>query len=140
MFMFKWIKLLLLVELGWDQIHYLNEPLWTFTIKKTRIENKSWFVIDNRQNLCEHGGLYPMISRKGKYILGNVYIFMKEIFIKIGNLRVCWHLIQVNKSLISLTMTYQVAIWDVICVSKKCGMTCEEKFTYWKNYIHLWWP
>ena len=67
-------------------------------------------MIDNRQNLCEHGGLYPMISQKGKYILGNVYIFMKEIFIKIGNLRVCWDLIQVKKSLISLTMTYQVAI------------------------------
>ena len=39
---------------------------------KTRIENKSQFFIHNRQNLCEHGGLHPMITRKGKYIPGKV--------------------------------------------------------------------
>ena len=30
-----------------------------------------------------NGGLYPMISRRVKYIPGNVYNQMKEIFIKI---------------------------------------------------------
>ena len=68
------------------------------------------FLIDNKQNLCEHGGLHPMTERKGKYIPGNVYISVKYKFIKIGNLRVCWDLIQVNKSPISSTMTYQIAI------------------------------
>ena len=47
-------------------------------------------MIDNRQNLCEHGGLHPMIEKKGKYIPGKVYNYTKETFIKIGNLRVCW--------------------------------------------------
>ena len=50
--------------------------------EKTRIENKSRFFIDNRKNVCEHVGLNPMIGRKGKYIPGNVYITMKETFIK----------------------------------------------------------
>ena len=50
--------------------------------EKTRIENKSRFLIDNRQNLCEHGGLHPITALKGKYIPGNVYISMKEKFIK----------------------------------------------------------
>ena len=40
-------------------------------------------MIDNRQNLYEHGGLHPMTERKGTYIPGNVYISMKETFIKI---------------------------------------------------------
>ena len=127
MVMFKWIKLLLLFELGWAQIHYLNEPLWTFTIRKTRIEKKSQFLIDNRKNLCEHGGLHNMTAQKGKCIPGNVYINMKETFIKIENLRVCWDLIQVNKSPISLTMIYKISIWDVKCVSRNCGMTYQEK-------------
>ena len=50
--------------------------------EKTKIENKSRFLIDNRQNLCEHGGLHPMKARKGKYIPDNVYTSMKETFIK----------------------------------------------------------
>ena len=56
--------------------------------------------IYNKQCLCEHGGLNPMISRKGKYIPEHVYNQMKEIFIKIGNLRVCWGKIQVKTLLI----------------------------------------
>ena len=28
--------------------------------EKSRIENKSQFLIDNKQNLCEHGGLHQM--------------------------------------------------------------------------------
>ena len=50
--------------------------------EKSRIENKSRFLIDNKQNLCEHGGLHPMTARKGKYIPVNVYISMKDTFIK----------------------------------------------------------
>ena len=49
--------------------------------EKTRIEDKSQFLIDNRQNLCEHGGLHPMTARRGKYIPVNVYISMKDAFI-----------------------------------------------------------
>ena len=78
--------------------------------EKSRIENKSQFLIDNKQNLCEHGGLHPMTARKGKYIPVNVYNSMTYKFIKNGSLRVCCDLIQVKKSLISLTMTYQIAI------------------------------
>ena len=77
--------------------------------EKSRIENKSRFLIDNNQKLCEHGGLHPITARKGKYIPVSVYISMKDTFIKIGSLRVCWGLIQEKKSLISLTMTYQIA-------------------------------
>ena len=43
-------------------------PVKHLELEKTRIENKRQFLIDNRQNLCECGGLYPMISKKGKYI------------------------------------------------------------------------
>ena len=39
-------------------------------------------MIDNKQNLCEHGDLHPMIARRGKYIPVNVYISMKDTFIK----------------------------------------------------------
>ena len=80
------------------------------TAKKSRIKNKSKILIDNKQNLCKNGGLHPMTARKGKYIPVNVYIYMKDTFKKIGSLIVCWDLIQVKESLISLTMTYQIAI------------------------------
>ena len=59
-------------------------------LKKNRIEKNIQFLIDNKKCLCEHGGLYKMISRMGKYIPGNVYNNTKEEFIKIGNLRLCW--------------------------------------------------
>ena len=39
-------------------------------------------MIDNRQNLCEHSGLHPMIAIKGKYIPGKVCSSMKEPFVK----------------------------------------------------------
>ena len=81
-------------------------PVEHLESEKTRIENESQFLIDNRQNLCENGGLHPMISRKVKYIPGKVYISMKGKFIKIGDLRVCWDLIEVKKFLSSLIMTY----------------------------------
>ena len=44
-------------------------------------EQKS-ILIDNSQNLCEHGILHPMIARIGKYILVKAYNYMKETFIK----------------------------------------------------------
>ena len=50
--------------------------------EKSRIENKSQFLIDNKQKLCEHGGLHPMTSQKGKYTPVNVYISIKDTFIK----------------------------------------------------------
>ena len=49
--------------------------------EKSRIENKSQFLIDNKQNLCKHGGLHPMTARKGKYIPVSLYISMKDTFI-----------------------------------------------------------
>ena len=39
-------------------------------------------MVDNKQNLYEHGGLHTMTARKGKYIPVNVYISMKDTFIK----------------------------------------------------------
>ena len=39
-------------------------------------------MIDNKQLVCEHGGLNTIIARKGKYIPGNLYNIMKEKLIK----------------------------------------------------------
>ena len=39
-------------------------------------------MIDNKQHLCEHGGLHPMTAWKGKYIPDNVYTSMKDTFYK----------------------------------------------------------
>ena len=50
--------------------------------EQTRIEKKKHFLIENKQCLCDHGGLHPIIEIKGKYIPGNVYNKMKETFIK----------------------------------------------------------
>ena len=49
--------------------------------EKSRIENKSRFSIDKKQNLCEHGGLNPITAQKGKYIPVNASISMKDTFI-----------------------------------------------------------
>ena len=56
---------------------YINEPLRTFRIRTIKREKKRYFLIDNKQWLCEHGGLHPMIARKGKYLPENVYNHMK---------------------------------------------------------------
>ena len=50
--------------------------------EKSRIEKCIHFLIDNKQCLCEHGGLHTMIARKRKYTPGNVYNHVKETFIK----------------------------------------------------------
>ena len=39
-------------------------------------------MIYNKQFLCEHGGLHPMIARNRKCIPCNFYNHMKETFIK----------------------------------------------------------
>ena len=57
-------------------------PVEHLESEKTIIENKRNKFIDNRKNLCEHGGFHPMIARKGKYISGKLYNSMKETFIK----------------------------------------------------------
>ena len=36
-------------------------PVKHLESEKTRIENKSQFLIDNRQNLCEYSGLHPCV-------------------------------------------------------------------------------
>ena len=51
-------------------------PFEDLESEKARIENKRQFLIDIRQKSCEHGGLHPMISRKGKYTPGKVYNYM----------------------------------------------------------------
>ena len=43
-------------------------PVEHLESEKTRIENKSQFLIDNWKKLCEYGGLHPIIARKEKYI------------------------------------------------------------------------
>ena len=110
-----------------DGLKYIisMNPVEHLESEYTRIQNKSQFLIEYRQNLFEYGALHTMIARKCKYIPDKVYNYMKEIFIKIGNLRVCWDLIQVKKFPSSLIMTYQRAIRYVIFVSKNCGMTCQ---------------
>ena len=57
--------------------------------EQSRMEKMRHFMIDNKKYLCEHGGLHPIIERKGKYIPGNVYNCMENIH-KIWNIRVCW--------------------------------------------------
>ena len=37
--------------------------------------------------MCDHGGLHPTKERKGKFIPGNLYNQMKEIFIKDWNMK-----------------------------------------------------
>ena len=60
--------------------------------EQSRIENKSRFLIDNKQSLCKHAVLNPMTASKGRYIPVNAYIYMTDTFIKTGNLRVSWDL------------------------------------------------
>ena len=48
-------------------------PYEYFLSEELRTKRKSRFLIDNKQHLCEHGFLHPMIARKDKYIPDNVY-------------------------------------------------------------------
>ena len=98
------------LSLDWLKSIISMNPYEHLLSEKSRIENKIQFLIDNKQNLCEHGGLHPMTAQKGKYTPVNVYIYMKDSFEKNGSLRVCWDLIKAKESLISLTMTNQIAI------------------------------
>ena len=51
--------------------------------QKKKAQKKRYFIVYNKQCLCDHGGFHPMIERKGKFILDNVYNQTKEIFTKI---------------------------------------------------------
>ena len=59
-------------------------PYEHFISEEIRIKKKSEYLIDNKQNLCEHGFLHPMTARKGKYIPHNVYTSMEDTLKKIG--------------------------------------------------------
>ena len=60
--------------LGFDGIKYIISMNLYEHLKseKTRMEKKRQFLIDPKQNLCEHVGLHPMITIKGKYIIGKI--------------------------------------------------------------------
>ena len=80
--------------IGWvmmDSKKYINEPLWPFIIRAKDNRKKRNCIKENKKNLSDHGLLNPMIPRKGNYTPGNVYNKTKEIFLKIGKLRVCWY-------------------------------------------------
>ena len=52
-------------------------PYYHLESEQIRIGKKTHFL-DNKQSLCDHGGLYPMIAIKGNYISGNVYNQINE--------------------------------------------------------------
>ena len=60
--------------LSFDRLKYIisMNPVEHLESEKTRIENKCQYLIDNRKNLCEHGGLHPTIAIKVKYTPGKV--------------------------------------------------------------------
>ena len=53
-----------------------------FTLRTIKNKEKSQFLIDNKQHLCEHDFLHPMSAWKGKYIPDNVYTSIKDTFNK----------------------------------------------------------
>ena len=60
-------------------------PYGDLESEKTRIENKSRFLIDNRQKICEHGGLHPMIARNGEiYPRQGIPLYERNIYKKMG--------------------------------------------------------
>ena len=61
---------------------FIREPIISMNsyvhLESEKLDSgKKTVFIDNMQNLCQHGGLHPMITRKGRYILGNVYNTIK---------------------------------------------------------------
>ena len=75
-------------------------PFDNLESEQTRIYENIHFFIENKECLGDHGSLHPMIAKKERYIPVNVYNKMKEIFIKIGKIVVCWYYIQVTTFLI----------------------------------------
>ena len=70
--MFKRNNILLLVEIDeLKKVIYMN-PYDHLESEQSRMEKMRHFMIDNKKYLCEHGGLHPIIERKGKYISGMV--------------------------------------------------------------------
>ena len=87
--------------------------------EKTRIENKSRFFIDNRQNVCEHVGLNPMTALKVKYIPGNIYIYTKETFIK------NWQ----SKSVLGFNSSEEITNftnYDISDINMRCGVSTKK--------------
>ena len=56
-FLFKWDKLLLLVELRWAQKNISMNPYDHLESEKGRIKKYIYILINNKQCLYEHGGL-----------------------------------------------------------------------------------
>ena len=107
---------------------------------KTRLETKIKCLIDNRQKLCEHGGLHQMIEIRGKYISGKVYNTMKETSIK------NWE----SKSVLVINSSEEIPKFnnhDIsesnmrcdICIKELCHYM-SKTLSYWINYIFLWGP
>ena len=98
--------------------------------EKTRIENKSRFLLDKRQNLCEHDGLHPTKARKGKYIASNVYISMKEKFIK------NWQ----SKSVLGFNSSEEIPKFtnhDISESNMRCEVCIKELWDYMSRKVYL---
>ena len=57
-------------------------PYENLLSEQLRTKKKSQFLIDNKQHLCEHGFLHPMIAQKDKYIPDNLYTSTEDTFNK----------------------------------------------------------
>ena len=107
--------------------------------KKKNTEKKT-FMIDNRKSLCKHGGLHPMIVRKGKYIPGKVYNITKETIIK------KW----ISKSMLGFNLSKEITNFtnhDISVSNMRCEICIRElwhdiyqKIEPLKDYNLLWGP
>ena len=113
-----------------------SNPLFQWTLLNIYSQNnqeqgrKSPFFIDNKQHLCEHGGLHPMTARKGKYIPDNVYTSMKDKFNNQFQ----------SKSVLGFDSSEEIIHFNNHDISyknmrcgdciKNCGITCQENFSY----------
>ena len=98
--------------------------------EKTRKENKSRFLIDNGQNLCEHSGLHPMIAQKRIYIPGNVYSSMKETFIKV------WQ----SKSVLGFNSSGEITNftkYDISDSNMRCEVCMKELWNDMSRKVYL---
>ena len=58
------------------------------------------FITENKECLCDHGGFYSIISKKGNISEEMYTTKWRKYLLKIGNKRVCWDYIQVETFLI----------------------------------------
>ena len=80
--MFKQNKLLLLVELWWAQIHYLNEPCWTFRIRKNKNREQKSIFDWQLEKIMWVWWLASNYSTKGKIYPSQGIKFYERKFIK----------------------------------------------------------